>query len=134
LPRKSQEEELASFVSSLPRFLRLWLEPIEGETYTEADVRAYFESDSSLNAQAIKRYEELLRHCPAKYRAYRKRRLLSDGLPPLPIGRPRKDAEADEAFELKAAGKSWQKVGTAQGKSRDAARKLASSRRKAQGK
>jgi hypothetical protein len=134
LSRKSPEEELASFAASLPRFLRLWLEPVEGETYTDADVRAYFESDRALNAQMTKRYEELLGRCPAKYRAYRERRLRSLGLPPLPRGRPRKDAEAAEALELKAAGKSWQKVGMAQEKSRDAARKLASLRRNAQGK
>jgi len=133
MPRKSPEEELASFEASLPKFVRLYLQG-NVDDWDEADTRAYFQSDSTRTTQLIKEYEQLLRRCPAKYREYREKRLRSHGLPPLPRGRPRKDAEAAEASALKASGKSWQSVGNAQGKTRDAARKLAALRRKPQGK
>jgi chorismate mutase len=45
-------------------------------------------------------------------------------------GRPRKDREADEALRMHEAGMSWRDVAERQGTKKDAARKLAVSRRK----
>jgi hypothetical protein len=134
LPRKSPEEELASFLASLPKYLRLYVQPSENESWTDEDTRAFFESDTARNTQLVRQYEQLLRRCPEEYREYREKKLLMQDLPPIPRGRPRSDADVNESLRLRAAGKSWQQIGTAQGKSRDAVRKLVASRRKSGGK
>jgi len=48
--------------------------------------------------------------------------------------RPRKDSEASEALRMHEAGTPWSDIGRQQGKSKDAARKLAGLRKAASGK
>jgi hypothetical protein len=63
-------------------------------------------------------YARLLQPFPSKLREYRKRFELEQAaasrelfpLPPIPEGRPRKDALADEAAQLKESGLSYAKV------------------------
>jgi hypothetical protein len=133
MSEKRAEEALASFVATLPKYLRLYLE--RGE-WDQEDWQAYADADYRRDRALIEEYERLLQSCPTKRRDYlkRKRAVLDSLLPRTRRGRPRKDADVDEAIKLKSMGKSWGQIGTDQGKSGDAVRKLTKSREKPPGK
>jgi len=130
---KRPEETLASFVATLPNYLRVTLEG--GGEMTPQDWAEYAVRDPQEDEVLIKKYEELLQSCPEQRQAYIERQqqeLDSMVLHPR-RGRPRKDFEAEQARQLKSQDKTWGQIGEAQGKSTDAARKLAKSRDKKTG-
>ena len=134
MPRKSAEEELVSFAATLPNYLRNYLEAA-GDSGIQ-DAREFELGDHRRDRALIEQYEVLLRSCPTKWREHvkRKREMLRALAPSARRGRPRKDADVEEAMKLKSQGKSWPQVGRIQGKSGDAARKLTKSREKHPGK
>jgi len=103
---KTAEEALASFLATLPNYLRRYL---EGSDWSAADIRAWSEGDYKRDRALIKQYENLLQACPAKRRVYlnRQREALKGMLLPIKRGRPRKDLDVQESLSLKAAGKTW---------------------------
>ena len=136
MPRKSAEEELVSFAATLPNYLRNYLEAA-GDSGIE-DAREYELGDHRRDRALIEQYEVSAAILPDEVRreedVKRKREMLRALAPSARRGRPRKDADVEEAMKLKSQGKSWPQVGRIQGKSGDAARKLTKSREKHPGK
>jgi hypothetical protein len=111
------EKELEEFLAALPAATRTWLE--QGAYMLSYEETVELENDSTTQKSNLRQeYERLLQPFPAKLREHRKRKeherkLVIDVLMPLPLipeGRPRKDALADEAAQLKEAGFSYAKI------------------------
>jgi hypothetical protein len=112
---KRPEEELAEFLSAYPP----WLESILWSSYSQQDFLAWIESDlSDLGTwrEIEERYESILKRDASRWREYRKVQKkfaqkfstwLTHTQEP---GRPRLDALAEEAAELKRAGKSYAQI------------------------
>jgi hypothetical protein len=126
---KGPEEELRELLAQYPRWVEriLWINP------SPTNLRPY--------TGLLEKYESILQRIPEKWRKYRKakelyaKRIL--GPPRGQAGRPRKDALAEEAQQLKSEGKSYAQVARAlnnmHGKGTttpEAVRKLLASRKK----
>lgn len=113
----SPDSELEQFLAALHPAHRKWLE--KGINTLTKDEE--LEATKALNLEAPDfrmEYARLLQPFPSKLREYRKRYELEQTLairdlfplPPIPEGRPRKDALADEAAQLMESGLSYARV------------------------
>jgi hypothetical protein len=96
------EKNLAAFLATLPAHKRKAFE--FGLLSLTQDELNQINSELGERDVARTEYERLLRRIPAKWREYNARQLAdlkAAFLPKNPEGRPRKDAFADEAKELK---------------------------------
>lgn len=92
------EEELKEFLAQYPR----WMEEILWKAPSPANLRLY--------PGVVEKYESILERIPEKYREYcqaKMKHLKRELLSVAPSGRPRKDALAEEARQLRAEGKSY---------------------------
>jgi hypothetical protein len=128
---KSPEEELRALLAQYPP----WVERILRINPSPKNLHPY--------EGLLDKYESILQRIPEKWREYRKAKKLYAqrvlGPPRGRAGRPKKDALAEEARQLKAEGKSYAQVALAlnntHGKGTttpEAIRKLLTSRRKDQ--
>jgi hypothetical protein len=106
---KSPEEKLEEFLAAQPSWLRKILQ--DDLSLTPDEQLAWNQSDSwwkDGGAKVQEKYETILQRIPAKWREHwrRKRQNALEGLPSSRLGRPRKDALAEEAKQLRQAGKS----------------------------
>ena len=128
---KSPEEELQELLAQYPP----WVERILWKNPSPTNLRPY--------KGLLEKYEGLLQRIPKKWREYRQAKKLYAqrvlGPPPGQAGRPRKDALAEEAQQLKSGGKSYAQVARALNNrhgegttTAEAVRKLLVSRKKEQ--
>lgn len=126
MPPKSEDfpAEFKAFLESCPEWRRRFY---LGEPFQAGDLEAWGATDPATHAAFDTKHDVLLRRYP-KLRAAWERvagRIVA-GTPR--TGRPRKDNEADEAIRMHSEGRSYGQIGRKQGRSPDAARKLAKSR------
>jgi hypothetical protein len=104
------EKDLSAFLAALPAYKRKQFE--QGlSSFTQEEWNQWIEWMAAAPEQfdeLWQEYSRLLQRVPAKLREYRKRMMRENGrslteaiLPGIPAGRPRKDALAKEAVELK---------------------------------
>jgi hypothetical protein len=113
LRSKTPEQELDEFLLTAPSCLR---DLLRVQSMSREEQAEWFSSFywwrllSASNAQ--RRFEELLKRLPSKWREYCKlvRRSALLGLPSAKVGRPRQDNLAQEAEELERAGLSQSKI------------------------
>jgi hypothetical protein len=128
---KSAEEELRELLADYP----LWVERILWKNPSPINLRPY--------PGLVEKYESILPRIPKKWREYRRaKRLYAQrvlGPPRATAGRPRKDALAEEAQQLKSGGKSYAQVASTLNRKHgegcttaEAIRKLLASRKKEQ--
>lgn len=129
MPYKNAEEELRELLAQYPP----WVERILWKNPSATNLRPY--------KGLLEKYESILERIPKKWREYRKAKKFyaqrALGPPAGRAGRPRKDAEAEEARQLKSTGKSWAQVALALNKkhgedttTKEAVRRLVASRKK----
>ena len=94
---------------------------LDAKSFRRADRLAIRHLDRELKRFLGRRARYLTRYWMKFFNRYKRR------------GRPRKDSEANEALCLHEAGTPWSEIGRAQGKPKDAARKLASLRKRSPG-
>lgn len=113
------EKQLEQFLAALHPAHRKWLEKGANTLTKDEELEATKALNLDLEAPDIRmEYARLLQPFPSKLREYRKRYELEQAafvresfpLPPIPKGRPRKDALADEAAQLKGSGLSYAAV------------------------
>jgi hypothetical protein len=115
---KKAEHELAAFLAALPDYQRKSFESgLSSLTQDEMQQWADWIAPPSEQFSALQQeYFRLLQAVPARLREYVQRerrendRLFGSYLPKIPEGRPRKDALANEAVELKKAGMSYSQI------------------------
>lgn len=110
---KDPEEELTEFLLAQPSWLRKILQldysliPEERQAWQDSD--SWWQGASgSVQAE----YERILQRIPPRWREYCKKRRQDalTGVPSVPPGRPKRDAFAEEAEELRRAGKSYAEI------------------------
>lgn len=102
---KNPEEQLDEFLAAGPRWLQkmFQLDSLSAVELSEWYSHFWFWR-LSLSWKVQRQFEGLLRQCPERWRKYRKlckKVALSVLVPSVRPGRPRKDALAQEAIELK---------------------------------
>lgn len=112
------KKELEEFLAALPAAARAWLE--KGVYRLSYEETVELNNDSTIDTSNLRQeYERLLQPFLAELREHRRRKeherkLVADvifkPLPTLPRGRPRQDALADQATQLKESGLSYAKV------------------------
>jgi hypothetical protein len=111
---KDPEKELEQFLAEQPSWVRKVLRrelPLEGQDAKNCSEA--LEGDGIFELSALeKKYRAILIRIPTRWRDYREKlkRIALANLPTRQVGRPRKDAFAEEASQLKAAGKSYANV------------------------
>jgi hypothetical protein len=102
---RSPEEELKEFLAQYPQ----WMEDILWKSPSPDNLRPF--------PRVVEQYESILKRIPGKWREYceARRKYLKRELLSLAgrAGRPRKDALAEEAQQLRSEGKSYAKVAKA---------------------
>lgn len=126
---KSAEEELRELLAQYPP----WAERILWKNPSPTNLKPF--------SGLIEKYESIVMRIPKKWREYRKAKKLYAqrvaGPPSGRAGRPRKDAQAEEAQQLKSEGKSYAQIARVLNSrhpesptSKEAVRKLLTSRKK----